>query len=76
MATVRDDGRGGAVPESGSGLLGLADRLHALGGTLDVESPEGAGTTLTATVPLAPWRDAREPFLSSATKATTASAST
>ncbi len=63
VATVRDDGRGGALPESGSGLLGLADRLHALGGTLDVDSPEGAGTMLTATVPLAPWRDAREPFL-------------
>jgi signal transduction histidine kinase len=50
VATVADDGRGGADP-SGSGLVGLADRLAARNGRLRVESPPGAGTTVTATVP-------------------------
>ena len=49
---VADDGVGGASPEAGSGLRGLADRLGALGGTLDVESPPGAGTTLRASIPV------------------------
>lgn len=47
---VSDDGRGGADP-SGSGLQGLSDRLAARGGRLQVESPPGAGTTVTATLP-------------------------
>jgi signal transduction histidine kinase len=50
VATVTDDGGGGADP-SGSGLVGLADRLAALNGRLRVESPLGAGTTVTAVVP-------------------------
>ena len=50
---VRDDGVGGANAAAGSGFAGLADRMEALGGTLDVDSPAGAGTTVTATVPLA-----------------------
>jgi signal transduction histidine kinase len=50
VATVADDGGGGADP-SGSGLQGLADRLAALNGRLRVESPLGAGTRVTATVP-------------------------
>jgi signal transduction histidine kinase len=50
VATVADDGRGGADP-SGSGLQGLADRLAACRGRLRVDSPPGAGTTVTATVP-------------------------
>ncbi|WP_327636266.1 hypothetical protein OHB24_40495 [Kribbella sp. NBC_00482] len=49
-ATITDDGRGGADP-SGSGLTGLSDRLAVLDGRLRVESPPGAGTTVTATVP-------------------------
>ena len=49
---VRDDGVGGADPVGGSGFAGLVDRMEALGGTLDVHSPVGAGTTVTATVPL------------------------
>jgi signal transduction histidine kinase len=49
MATVSDDGRGGADP-SGSGLKGLADRLATLNGRLRVDSPPGAGTTVTAVV--------------------------
>ena len=50
VATVADDGRGGADP-AGSGLQGLADRLAARNGRLRVDSPPGAGTTVTATVP-------------------------
>ncbi|HWI71958.1 MAG TPA: histidine kinase [Baekduia sp.] len=58
-----DDGRGGADATAGSGLAGLSDRVAALGGVLVVDSPVGRGTTLTATIPLAPWRSAHEPFL-------------
>ncbi|MFA9269353.1 MAG: sensor histidine kinase [Baekduiaceae bacterium] len=50
---VADDGKGGADPATGSGLRGLADRLGALGGRLDVTSPEGEGTRVHATIPLA-----------------------
>ena len=49
---IRDDGVGGADPEQGSGLVGLGDRIDALGGTLDVSSPPGNGTTMTIEVPL------------------------
>jgi signal transduction histidine kinase len=51
--TVRDDGRGGADPAGGSGLIGLDDRVQALGGTLAVESPTGAGTTVSVALPIA-----------------------
>jgi signal transduction histidine kinase len=50
---VRDDGRGGADPEGGSGLVGLNDRVQALGGRLWLHSPAGAGTTLHAELPYA-----------------------
>jgi signal transduction histidine kinase/uncharacterized protein YhfF len=60
---VSDDGVGGASAETGSGLRGLADRVAALGGTMQLESPVGSGTRISASIPLAPWRDAREPFL-------------
>ncbi|WCB93998.1 hypothetical protein DSM104299_02726 [Baekduia alba] len=63
VVTLADDGRGGADATGGSGLAGLSDRVAALGGELLVESPPGRGTTLTATIPLAPWRSAHEPFL-------------
>jgi signal transduction histidine kinase len=49
---IRDDGIGGADPRQGSGLLGLSDRIEALGGTLEVTSPAGKGTTLLIEVPL------------------------
>jgi signal transduction histidine kinase len=52
VLVIRDDGIGGADPDDGSGLLGLSDRIEALGGTLDVTSPGGDGTTLTIEVPL------------------------
>jgi signal transduction histidine kinase len=49
---IRDDGAGGADPRRGSGLIGLRDRVEAIGGTLDVESPAGAGTSLLVALPV------------------------
>ena len=49
---IRDDGIGGADLSRGSGLVGLSDRIEALGGTLQVTSPVGIGTTLQIEVPL------------------------
>jgi signal transduction histidine kinase len=49
--TVSDDGVGGAHPDAGTGLRGLADRVEALNGRLTIDSPLGAGTTLRATLP-------------------------
>jgi signal transduction histidine kinase len=51
VVEVADDGVGGAEPAAGSGLRGLADRVEALGGSLEVVSPAGAGTTLRAEIP-------------------------
>jgi signal transduction histidine kinase len=48
---VVDDGRGGADPSRGTGLVGLGDRLRALDGELVVVSPTGGPTTLRATLP-------------------------
>jgi signal transduction histidine kinase len=53
---IRDDGIGGADPGKGSGLLGLSDRIETLGGTLDITSPAGKGTTLLIEIPLGPQR--------------------
>jgi signal transduction histidine kinase len=53
LVQVTDDGVGGADPAGGSGLRGLADRLAALDGRLDVESPRGEGTTIRAQIPCA-----------------------
>jgi PAS domain S-box-containing protein len=50
---VADDGVGGADPAGGSGLRGLADRVAALNGTLEVDSPRGGGTKIRAEIPLA-----------------------
>lgn len=56
---VHDDGTGGADPSLGSGLIGLRDRVAALGGMLTVWSEPGAGTVLTAQIPVsAPAREA------------------
>ena len=49
---ITDDGRGGADPTMGTGILGLRDRAEAAGGTLFVVSPPGRGTTVTAVLPL------------------------
>ena len=50
--SVRDDGVGGADPGRGSGLVGLRDRVEALGGDFAIESDSGAGTSLSATLPV------------------------
>ena len=52
LVEVVDDGCGGADPGCGTGLLGLADRIDALGGSLEVDSPPGAGTRVSARLPL------------------------
>jgi signal transduction histidine kinase len=49
---IRDDGVGGADPARGSGLIGLKDRVEAVGGTIVVESPVGAGTSLLVELPV------------------------
>jgi signal transduction histidine kinase len=49
---IRDDGVGGADPALGSGLIGLSDRVTALGGSLSVTSPAGAGTSLHVLLPI------------------------
>ena len=49
---VRDDGLGGADPARGSGLLGLKDRVEAIGGSISLQSPHNQGTTLIAELPL------------------------
>jgi signal transduction histidine kinase len=51
VVEVADDGVGGADPGRGTGLRGLADRLAVLEGRLDVKSPQGHGTTITARIP-------------------------
>jgi signal transduction histidine kinase len=48
---VRDDGVGGADPLRGSGLVGLKDRIEALGGTLSMQSPVGGGTRVSCELP-------------------------
>jgi signal transduction histidine kinase len=55
---IRDDGIGGADPGQGSGLVGLRDRVEALGGTLQVTSPAGSGTSLLIEIPLQSKRNA------------------
>jgi signal transduction histidine kinase len=49
---VQDDGRGGASPARGSGLVGITDRVEALGGTLALHSPPGSGTSVELALPL------------------------
>jgi signal transduction histidine kinase len=51
VVEVADDGVGGADPADGSGLHGLADRVEAIGGWLNVSSTPGAGTTVRAMIP-------------------------
>jgi PAS domain S-box-containing protein len=52
VVDVTDDGVGGADAAAGSGLRGLADRVEALGGSLEVVSPSGSGTSLRAEIPI------------------------
>jgi signal transduction histidine kinase len=50
--SIRDDGVGGADPEQGSGLIGLRDRVEALGGTIQIASAADSGTSLLVTLPV------------------------
>ena len=52
--SIRDDGIGGADPARGSGLLGLSDRVQALGGSIEISSPRGTGTAILVVLPLQP----------------------
>jgi signal transduction histidine kinase len=52
--SIRDDGVGGADPARGSGIVGLTDRIEALGGRIAVASPPGKGTSVTLELPLKP----------------------
>ena len=49
---VSDDGVGGAKPQRGSGLIGLRDRVEALGGSIEVTSPAGHGTVIQVVLPI------------------------
>jgi signal transduction histidine kinase len=49
---IRDDGVGGADPERGSGLIGLRDRVEALGGTIEIASSRGHGTSVVVRIPV------------------------
>ena len=48
---VGDDGRGGASPEAGGGLRGLADRVRTVDGTMEISSPRGGPTFVTVELP-------------------------
>ena len=48
---ILDDGRGGAAEVEGSGLIGLRDRVEAIGGTFALASPPGGGTRIEAVIP-------------------------
>jgi signal transduction histidine kinase len=49
---IADNGLGGAEPGQGSGLIGLRDRIEALGGRIEIASPSGSGTTLRVEIPV------------------------
>jgi signal transduction histidine kinase len=49
---IHDDGVGGADPDRGSGLLGLRDRIEALGGAIEISSRRGSGTPLAINIPI------------------------
>jgi signal transduction histidine kinase len=50
--SIEDDGIGGADTTNGSGLVGLTDRVEAIGGRLTISSPPGSGTSLLVTIPI------------------------
>ena len=51
LVEVEDDGVGGANPDNGTGLRGLADRIAVLEGRLEIDSEQGKGTTVRAQIP-------------------------
>ena len=50
--SIRDDGVGGAVLGDGSGLIGVRDRVEAVGGSVEIDSPAGEGTSLLVRIPV------------------------
>ncbi|HEU4466637.1 MAG TPA: ATP-binding protein, partial [Agromyces sp.] len=52
VLSVRDNGVGGASLDAGTGVLGIADRVDAIGGSIALDSPRGAGTTVTVRMPV------------------------
>jgi signal transduction histidine kinase len=54
LVEVADDGPGGADPAAGTGLRGLGDRIGALGGALEIDSPAGGGSAVRARLPVSP----------------------
>ncbi|HET8755168.1 MAG TPA: sensor histidine kinase [Solirubrobacteraceae bacterium] len=54
LLQITDDGVGGADTSGGTGLSGLCDRVEALDGTIDIESPAGGGTAVRVQIPLTP----------------------
>jgi signal transduction histidine kinase len=52
LLVIRDDGVGGADPTHGSGLVGLSDRVEALGGSIRVDSTAGEGTGIAVSLPV------------------------
>jgi glucose-6-phosphate-specific signal transduction histidine kinase len=56
---IRDDGAGGADAARGSGLIGLRDRVEAVGGTMTPDSPAVVGTALTVLLPVTVEDDTR-----------------
>jgi signal transduction histidine kinase len=52
ILSVRDDGIGGAEPGRGSGLVGVRDRVEAIGGTFSIASPVRAGTRVDVEIPI------------------------
>jgi signal transduction histidine kinase/uncharacterized protein YhfF len=63
VGEIADDGVGGARLDPEGGLQGLADRVAAVGGRLQVDSKAGEGTRLTVTIPMHRWRTERDPFM-------------
>jgi signal transduction histidine kinase len=62
LLSIRDDGVGGADSTRGSGLTGLRDRIEALEGRIQIESPSGSGTLIEVEIPIAgPADRPREP---------------
>jgi signal transduction histidine kinase len=57
--SIRDDGVGGADPDRGSGLIGLADRVEAIGGRIRITSRPGSGTSLVVTLPISDEKSVR-----------------
>jgi signal transduction histidine kinase len=61
--SVQDDGSGGADPAGGSGIVGIRDRVEALGGSFEVTSRDGEGTLIEVALPLRPDRRATDPVV-------------